>query len=201
MARSRSRSAGPTSPPIRPRCPRAAPSPCATRRRTARSPWRSGAAPAGRCGCRRAKPSPAPPACSPAAAPRAPGRGASAGPLPIAIDDTTAGLLDGRFDVRETDRGVELHGERAVTTGTRRLLGRATACVGRDRELFSLVEMFSECAGEQSAQAVLVTAPAGIGKSRLAAEAMAQIKARDPEAALWIARGDPLRGGSAFALL
>ena len=126
---------------------------------------------------------------------------AGTGSPPIAIDDTTAGLLDARFDVRETDRGAELHGERAVTTGTRRLLGRATACVGRDRELSSLVEMFSECVSEQSAQAVVVTALAGMGKSRLAAEAVAQIKARDPEAALWIARGDPLRGGSAFALL
>jgi eukaryotic-like serine/threonine-protein kinase len=136
------------------------------------------------------------------AAPDAPVRGtAGAGSPPIAIDDTTAGLLDGRFDVRESDCGIELHGERAVTTGTRRLLGRATACVGRDRELSSLIGMFSECAAEQSAQVVLVTAPAGIGKSRLAIEAMAQIKARDPEAALWIARGDPLRGGSAFALL
>jgi eukaryotic-like serine/threonine-protein kinase len=125
----------------------------------------------------------------------------SAGPPPIAIDDTTAGLLDGRFDVRETERGIELHGERTVTTGTRRLLGRATACVGRDRELSGLVDMFSEGIAEQSAQAVLVTAPAGMGKSRLAAEAIAQIKQREPAARVWIARGDPLRGGSAFALL
>jgi hypothetical protein len=136
------------------------------------------------------------------AAPEPRDRGtAGAGSPPIAIDDTTAGLLDGRFDVRETDRGIELHGEKSVTTGTRRLLGRATACVGRDRELSSLVEMFSECVAEQAAQAVVVTAPAGIGKSRLAAEAVAQIRARDPVAAVWIARGDPLRGGSAFALL
>jgi tetratricopeptide (TPR) repeat protein len=129
------------------------------------------------------------------------GRGGAGGPRPIAVDDTTAGLLDARFDVRETDRGLELHGERMVTTGTRRLLGRTTACVGRDRELSSLFEMFAECVDERAAHAVVVTAPPGMGKSRLAGELIALIRARTPGAALWIARGDPLRGRSAFALL
>jgi tRNA A-37 threonylcarbamoyl transferase component Bud32 len=129
------------------------------------------------------------------------GGAATGGPPPIAIDDTTAGLLDGRFDVREAEAGAELHGERAVTTGTRRLLGRPTACLGRDRELASLTGSFDDCAAESVAQVVLVTAPAGMGKSRLAAEATAMIQARHPAAQLWIGRGDPLRGGSAFALL
>jgi len=122
-------------------------------------------------------------------------------PLPIAVDDVTAGLLDGRFEVREGEVGFELHGEREVTTGTRRLLGRPTSCVGRDRELASLAGLFADCAGESVAQAVLVTAPAGMGKSRLASELLTLIKARHPEAVCWIGRGDPLRGGSAFGLL
>jgi tRNA A-37 threonylcarbamoyl transferase component Bud32/tetratricopeptide (TPR) repeat protein len=142
-------------------------------------------------------------AATPAAAPGAT-RG-SGEPAPVAIDDTTAGLLDGRFDVREAEAGgeagVELHGEREVTTGTRRLLGRPTACVGRDRELASLAGIFDDCAGEPVAQAVLVTGPAGIGKSRLAAELMTMIRARHEAAVCWIGRGDSLRGGSAFALL
>ena len=134
-------------------------------------------------------------------APDALGRASAGGRWPIALDDTTAGLLDGRFDVRETDRGIALHGERVATTGTRRLLGRTTACVGRDRELSGLIEMFAECVAERSAHAVLVTAPPGIGKSRLAGELIALIRARVPDTGLWIARGDPLRGRSAFALL
>ena len=60
-------------------------------------------------------------------------------PLPIVIDDVIAGLLDGRFDVRDGPAGFELSGERAVTTRTRRLLGRPTSCVGRDTELSSLM--------------------------------------------------------------
>ena len=138
----------------------------------------------------------------PRAAPGTEGGGnGSDGLSPIPIDDTTAGLLDGRFDVREAEIGVELHGERSVNTGTRRFLGRPTSCVGRERELASLAGTFDDCAGESVAQAVLVTAPAGMGKSRLAAELLTTIRAHHDTAACWIGRGDPLRGGSAFALL
>ncbi len=87
------------------------------------------------------------------------------------------------------------------TTGTRRLLGQLTSCVGRDPELSSLVGQFADCAGESVAHAVLVTAPAGMGKSRLVAELMLLIKARHEGAVFWIGWGDPLRGGSAFGLL
>jgi len=123
------------------------------------------------------------------------------GPLPIAIDDVTAGLLDGRFEVREGEAGFELRGERTATMGTRRLLGRPTSCVGRDMELSTLAGLVADCAGESVAHAVLVTAPAGMGKSRLAAELMLLIKARHEGAVFWVGRGDPLRGGSAFGLL
>jgi len=123
------------------------------------------------------------------------------GPLPIAIDDVTAGLLDGRFEVRDGEAGFELSGERAATTGTRRLLGRPTFCVGRDSELSTLAGLFADCAGEAVAHAALVTAPAGMGKSRLATELMLLIEARHEGAAFWVGRGDPLRGGSAFGLL
>jgi len=135
-------------------------------------------------------------------APSRPGRDNDHGdPPPVVVDDVTAGLLDGRFEVREGETGFELHGEREVTTGTRRLLGRPTSCVGRDRELASLAGLFADCAGESTAQAVLVTAPAGMGKSRLVAELMTLIKARHAGVVFWIGRGDPLRGGSAFGML
>jgi tetratricopeptide (TPR) repeat protein len=125
----------------------------------------------------------------------------SGAPPPIALDDVTAGLLDGRFEVREAEAGFTLHGEREVTTGTRRVLGRATSCVGRDRELANLARIFADGAEEAAAQAVLVTAPAGMGKSRLTAELLTLIKERHEAAVVWIGRGDPLRGGSAFGLL
>jgi eukaryotic-like serine/threonine-protein kinase len=128
-------------------------------------------------------------------------RRGSSGPPPVAIDEITAGLLDGRFEVREGETGFELHGEREVTAGTRRVLGRPTACVGRDRELANLGGLFAACVDESMAHAALVTAPAGMGKSRLASELLTMIEARHEGTVFWIGRGDPLRGGSAFGLL
>ncbi|UQA62595.1 serine/threonine-protein kinase PknK [Polyangium aurulentum] len=120
---------------------------------------------------------------------------------PIALDDTTAGLFDARFDVRESVEGFSLHGERALLDGMRTLLGKPTACVGRERELGTLEETFDECVEERFSQAVLVTGPAGAGKSRLAHEFVRKLGARDEAPAVWIARGDAMRAGSAFGLL
>jgi eukaryotic-like serine/threonine-protein kinase len=120
---------------------------------------------------------------------------------PIAIDEVSAGLLDGRFDVRGSPEGLWLHGERARVEGTRTLLGTPTACVGRDRELATLEALFAECVESPSAQAVLVTARAGYGKSRVAHELLRAIGERGEPVEIWIGRGDSLRAGSAFGLL
>jgi hypothetical protein len=42
--------------------------------------------------------------------------------IAIAIDEMTARLLDGRFDVREGEEVLELHGERQTAEGARLLL-------------------------------------------------------------------------------
>jgi hypothetical protein len=121
--------------------------------------------------------------------------------LPVLVDERMAGLLDARFDVRESGGVFALYGEQALADGTRTLLGKATPCVGRDLEMRSLEEHFEECLEERSTRAVLVTAPGGRGKSRLVHEFLRTVKARGEAISVWIARGDPLRAGSAFALL
>jgi hypothetical protein len=123
------------------------------------------------------------------------------GRAPIALDDVSAGLLDARFDVIETDTGPMLLGERAVMQGARTLLGRPTSCVGRDWELGALGGIFDECIDESSARVALVIAPAGMGKSRLGAEFVSRIHRRCPELAIWVGRGDSLRAGSTLDLL
>jgi len=122
-------------------------------------------------------------------------------PTAVAIDEMTARLLDGRFDVRETDTGATLHGEREIAMGARLLLKKATPCVGRDRELSTLAQIFEECVEEETAQAALVLGTAGMGKSRLSQELLARLQARDAPMAVWIGRGDVLRAGSALGLL
>ncbi|HSJ99831.1 MAG TPA: AAA family ATPase [Kofleriaceae bacterium] len=131
-----------------------------------------------------------------AQAPCAPGD-----PPEIAIDEMCAGLLDARFDVVERETGLALRGERVLMQGTRTLLGRPTSFVGRDWELGALTALLDDCIEERSARAAVVTAAAGMGKSRLAAEVVGRIQERRPEVAIWIGRGDSLRAGSTLDLL
>ncbi|UQA63976.1 protein kinase [Polyangium aurulentum] len=119
----------------------------------------------------------------------------------VAIDDVVAGLLDARFEVQEGEGLFTLHGERALAEGTRLLLGKATPCVGRDRELATLRALFTETVDESTAQAALVVAPPGVGKSRLAHELLQELRARGEEVSIWIARGDAPRAGSPLGML
>ncbi|HWO20539.1 MAG TPA: AAA family ATPase [Kofleriaceae bacterium] len=131
----------------------------------------------------------------------APGAGAepAAEPAPIALDEMSAGLLDARFDVIEREAGLLLRGERALMQGARTLLGRPTSCVGRDWELGALSGLLDECIDERTARVVVVTAAAGMGKSRLGAELVSRVRERDDAVAIWIGRGAAARGALAAA--
>jgi hypothetical protein len=121
------------------------------------------------------------------------------GPRPIRLDEVTAGLLDLRFDVSGDSRGLELRGEREVVETTRTLLGKPTPCVGRERGLLTLRGVFEECVAEPVARVVLVTAPAGVGKSRVGTEFLRGIAGQEVD--VWMGRGDPMSAGSPFGLL
>ncbi len=123
-----------------------------------------------------------------------------AGQSPIFLDETTAGLLDMRFDVGGDDRGLFIRGLREREARGRTLLGKATPFVGRDRELATMTGIFEECVSEPVARAVLVTGPAGAGKSRVMSEFLAKVR-ENPKVEVWVARGDPMREGSPFSLV
>ncbi|WP_437720519.1 hypothetical protein [Sorangium sp. So ce861] len=73
---------------------------------------------------------------------------AAAAPDAVVLDEIAAGLLDARFEVREGEGLFTLHGERALGEATRLLLGRATPCVGREKELGLLRALLAETAEE-----------------------------------------------------
>jgi len=120
---------------------------------------------------------------------------------PIALDEVSAGLLDARFDVSEREVGLLLYGERALMQGARTLLGRPTSCVGRDWELAALAGILDDCIEEPEARVVVVTALAGMGKSRLGTEFVSRVQQRSEGVAVWVGRGDSLRAGSTLDLL
>jgi tetratricopeptide (TPR) repeat protein len=126
---------------------------------------------------------------------------APGGLSPIALDDVSAGLLDARFDVVESEAGFLLLGEHALMQGARTLLGRPTSCVGRDWELGALTGILDECIDEREARTVVVTAAAGMGKSRVGAEFLRRVQQRSEQVAIWVGRGNSLRAGSTLDLL
>ncbi len=123
------------------------------------------------------------------------------GPVPIPIDEVVAGLLDARFDLGAEGGLLVLRGERDLSDVGRTLLGQPTPCVGRDREMSLLESLFRETASEGISRAVLVTGPAGIGKSRLRFEIVKRLREQEGPVEAWFARGDPMSAGSPFAML
>lgn len=120
----------------------------------------------------------------------------------IVLDRVTAQLLEAQFKVQMAPSGEgELIGVLEQRDERRKLLGKPTPCVGRDRELATLEALFHECTIERTPHAMLITAPAGYGKSRLRHELVKRLESRGHPVAVWYAWGDPMRAGSPFGLL
>jgi tetratricopeptide (TPR) repeat protein len=117
----------------------------------------------------------------------------------IRLDEASADLLGARFELRD-EGGPALAAEREGPDAPRTVLGRATPCVGRARELGMLEGLFEEVLTEPVARVVLVTGPPGIGKSRLVSEFLQRVR-RSDGVDVWYGRGDPMRAGAPFALL
>ncbi|HRG98229.1 MAG TPA: protein kinase [Polyangiaceae bacterium] len=117
----------------------------------------------------------------------------------VRVDEASAGLLEGTFLLgREGDARVLL-GRRGEVGAGRELLGRPMPYVGREKELGLLEATFRECATDGVARATLVTAPAGMGKSRLGHELVARLARVGPLRVLR-ARGEALARGSPMLL-
>lgn len=116
------------------------------------------------------------------------------------LDEATALLLGDRFTIETTARGALLRGDREQIAPGRRLLGRATGFVGREREVATLAGLFEEAALESVARVAVVVAPAGAGKTRLLGELVRRVEA-DASPLVLSGEGDPSRAGSPWGLL
>jgi hypothetical protein len=119
----------------------------------------------------------------------------------VRIDEVTAGLLAARFEIEHACHGLTLAGERPQVETVRTLLGKPTPCVGRARELATLDGVLQEVKEEGVARVALVTAPAGMGKSRVRHEFVRALKDRGDAVEVWMGRGDPMSAGSPFGML
>jgi len=120
----------------------------------------------------------------------------------IWLDEVTAGLLPPEFETAgRSDGSIQLVREREQSEPIRTLLGRATAFVGRKKELRILDAVLDECVSERVTRGVLLLGPAGIGKSRVRYEFMRALEREQRAAQVWLGRGDPLLAASPFGVV
>lgn len=120
--------------------------------------------------------------------------------LPIFIDDMTAELIEGRFEITGTPGNLILQGQ-SQKNAQSVLLGKQTPFVGRKREMSTLSVVLDECLDDGVARAVILTGPPGIGKSRLQREFRRMIAERGADIHIWRGRGDPMRSGSPLEVI
>ena len=120
----------------------------------------------------------------------------------IVLDTTTAALVDPKFVLTQTeDSLVFLCAERPVTANGDSAQGSSAMCLGRDAELAGLVSLAQDAFATPKAKVVLLTGPAGIGKSSLSGELLTRLAHAGSTPAVWSAYADPMSAGSALRLV
>ena len=122
-------------------------------------------------------------------------------PGPIHLDDVTAGMLTGRLNIEQDKDHYFLRSDTAELDSPPLLLGKATPCVGRTRELATLEGVFAGCVAERVASPVLVIGPAGSGKSRLGREFVEKVRQGKSGALILSGRAPSLGAGSPFGMI
>lgn len=117
------------------------------------------------------------------------------------LDALSARLLGPGFSVTSIDDRALLLGEEREVDPSRRLLGKPTACVGREAELAALEGQLASCIEESEARVVLLTAPPGGGKSRLRHEFLRRIRQRGGEQTVLYGQSDLMSAGAPYGIL
>lgn len=121
---------------------------------------------------------------------------------PLLLDETSAGLLDSRFQLRRITTSVyELDSESLSADIKRPLLGKPTPCVGRERELAILEALWNSVREEEGSCLALVTGSPGVGKSRIRHEFIRRIAARGEPYQVWSGRGELMSAGASYSIL
>jgi len=122
-------------------------------------------------------------------------------PEPIFIDELARALIEERFDVRADGDNYTLRTEWTSGDEPRLLLRKPTPFVGRDRVIANLLGAIDEALEEPRSTALLVTAGAGMGKSRVRQELMLAFRGQQRDHAVLFGRGDVIAVGSPFSMM
>ena len=119
----------------------------------------------------------------------------------VLVDALSAKLLEGRYVLVPQQEGALLIAEEREADTSRLLLGKPTPCVGRESELAMLEAQLASSSDDSEARAVLITAPPGVGKSRLRHEFLRRVNARSKPPIVLLGRGDMMSAGAPYGIL
>ena len=119
----------------------------------------------------------------------------------VLLDRLSAKLLDGRFAQTPQPMGTLLLHEERAADEDRRLLGKPTPCVGREKELAILDAQLTGCIDESSVQVLLLTAEPGVGKSRLRHEFLRRLDKRTEPVTVMVGRAEMMSAGAPYGIV
>jgi hypothetical protein len=117
------------------------------------------------------------------------------------LDELAAKLLARRFELTTDQREPVLKPGAARVDEDRPLLGRPTACVGREQELGAIEAALVGCVDDSDRRAVLVLAGPGLGKSRLRHELLRRVAQRSPAPLVLQGTGELASAGAPYGML
>jgi hypothetical protein len=124
-----------------------------------------------------------------------------ADPGQIVVDDDCAALVRARCVLERTE------GRPATLVGLASPVDRrgggdgASACLGRADQLARIVDIAKQAFGASRARAVVVSGPAGIGKSHVVRGVLDRLGAQEQAPALWTSYGDSMSAHSTLHLV
>jgi hypothetical protein len=118
----------------------------------------------------------------------------------VRVDAATAELLEGRFRTSGDGAWRAVVREEDALAPRRTLLGRPSPHVGREQVQGILASTIAAAFADSRASAALVTAPPGLGKTRLLHETVRAAVASTPGLDVLSGAADPIRAGSPFAV-
>lgn len=122
-------------------------------------------------------------------------------PESVWVDALSASLLTRRFELVAFSGGALLRRELKAGDELQPVMGPAAPCIGRETELTILDAVLNRCAAESEAEAVLITAGPGFGKTRLRQEFVARARKHVEGATVLVCVGDVLSTGAPYSLL
>lgn len=116
----------------------------------------------------------------------------------VLADTTTSELARGRYEMQVRADGTSVVGPPVV--GRTDLAG-GSPFVGREADLSQIASSYERCQDDETPILVTVTGPAGIGKTRLRREALAQIGSHRSAPRVIVARAEPFAKSHALGVL